>query len=133
MPLIQWTDDFLIGHTAIDYDHQMLVNITNQVYDMKNAPKVSNAQIGQCMKQLVDYVERHFRREEEIFGATDYPLTDSHKKMHRDLEKVAREIYDLYRREPDLLNFGEVTEFLKRWLLDHILKHDMGYKPYLKG
>lgn len=51
--------------------------------------------------------------------------------MHRDLEKVAREIYDLYRREPDLLNFDEVTEFLRRWLMDHILKHDMGYKPYL--
>lgn len=131
MPLIQWTDDFLIGHPAIDYDHQMLVNITNQVYDMKSAPKVSNAQIGQCIKQLVDYVERHFRREEEIFSATAYPLTDSHKKMHRDLEKVAREIHDLFRREPDLLNFDEVTEFLRRWLMDHILKHDMGYKPYI--
>lgn len=69
MPLIEWSDDFLIGHSAIDYDHQMLVNITNQVYDMKNAPKISNQQIGQCMKQLVDYVERHFRREEEIFSA----------------------------------------------------------------
>lgn len=131
MPLIEWSDDFLIGHSAIDYDHQMLVNITNQVYDMKNAPKISNQQIGQCMKQLVDYVERHFRREEEIFSATSYPLSDGHKKMHRDLEKVAREIYDLYRREPDLLNFDEVTEFLRRWLMDHILKHDMGYKPYL--
>lgn len=131
MPLIEWSDEWLIGHGAIDFDHQTLVNITNQIYDMRRQPKVTNQQVAQCIKQLADYVERHFAREEEIFAATTYPLTDSHKKMHRDLEKVAREICDLYRREPDLLNFDEVIEFLRRWLIDHILKHDMGYKPYL--
>lgn len=131
MPLIEWSNDWLIGHTAIDFDHQTLVNITNQIYDMRRQPKVSNEEIGRCMNQLADYVERHFAREEAIFSKTAYPLVEDHLKMHRDLEKVAREICDLYRREPDLLNFDEVTEFLRRWLIDHILKHDMGYKKYL--
>lgn len=132
MPLIEWTDDWLIGHATIDFDHQTLVNITNQLYDMRRQPKVSNQQLSQIMDQLVQYVERHFKREEDIFERTQYPLADGHKKMHRELERVAKEIADLFRREPDLLNLNEVIEFLRRWLIDHIAKHDMGYKPYLR-
>ncbi|SIS87602.1 bacteriohemerythrin [Insolitispirillum peregrinum] len=129
--LIQWNDAWRVGNSAIDYDHQMLVNITNQLWDIKNNPRVRNAEIARILGQLVEYVKRHFEREEAIFLASDYPHKKEHIAMHRELTKVVEDIGVVFNREPDLLNFDEIMAFLKRWLMDHIVKHDMGYKDYI--
>ncbi|MGC2854623.1 bacteriohemerythrin [Novispirillum sp. DQ9] len=131
--LIQWDDAWRVGNAAIDYDHQMLVNITNQLWHLKQMPRVKNAEVKRILDQLVDYVKRHFEREEAIFNSTDYPLKASHIAMHRDLTKVVEDIATVFGREPDLLNLDEIMDFLKRWLMDHIVKHDMGYKEFLNG
>lgn len=130
--LIQWNDAWRVGNAAIDYDHQMLVNITNQLWHVKQQPRVKNADINRLLAQLVDYVKRHFEREEEIFMASDYPNKKSHKAMHAELTKVVEDISNVYMRDPDLLNLDEVMDFLKRWLMDHIVKHDMGYREFIK-
>lgn len=129
--LIQWNDAWRVGNSAIDYDHQMLVNITNQLWDIKRNPRTKNAEITRVLGQLVDYVKRHFEREEGIFGASDYPHKKEHIAMHRELTKVVEDIAVVFQREPDLLNLDEIMAFLKRWLMDHIAKHDMGYKEYI--
>ncbi len=130
--LIQWNDAWRVGNAAIDYDHQMLVNITNQLWDLKQQPRVDTADVSRILGQLVEYVKRHFRREEDIFMASDYPLKASHKAMHVELTKVVEDIAKVYARDPDLLNLDEVMDFLKRWLMDHIVKHDMGYKDFIQ-
>lgn len=131
--LIQWNDAWRVGNPAIDYDHQMLVNITNQLWDLKQMPRVKNADIARVLDQLVEYVKRHFAREEAIFRNSDYPLKDSHIAMHRELTKVVEDLSAVFRREPDCLNLDEIMDFLKRWLMDHIVKHDMGYRDYIDG
>lgn len=131
--LIQWNDAWRVGNSAIDYDHQMLVNITNQLWDLKQQPRVRNADISRVLGQLVDYVKRHFEREEEIFMASDYPHKKAHQAMHRELTKVVEDIAVVFNRDPDLLNLDEIMNFLKRWLMDHIAKHDMGYRDFIKA
>jgi len=129
--LIEWNDAWRVGHSAIDYDHQMLVNITNQLWDLKESSSIKPAEVKRILDQLVDYVKRHFAREEAIFMASDYPYKDSHKAMHRDLTKVVEDIATVYERDPDLLDLDEIMDFLRRWLMDHIAKHDMGYRSYV--
>lgn len=131
--LIQWDDAWRVGNSAIDYDHQMLVNITNQLWHLKEMPEVKNEEVKRILDQLVEYVKRHFEREEAIFSETDYPLKASHIAMHRDLTKVVEDIATVFNRDPGLLNLDEIMDFLKRWLMDHIVKHDMGYKDFLNG
>ena len=129
--LIQWNDAWRVGNAAIDYDHQMLVNITNQLWDLKEQSRVTHADVSRILGQLVDYVKRHFKREEEIFMASDYPLKASHKAMHAELTKVVEDIAKVYDKDPELLDLDEIMDFLKRWLMDHIVKHDMGYREYI--
>jgi len=129
--LIQWNDAWRVGNSAIDYDHQMLVNITNQLWDLKQQPRVRNADVSRILGQLVDYVKRHFQREEEIFMASDYPHKASHKAMYAELTKVVEDIAKVYNKDPDLMNLDEIMDFLKRWLMDHIAKHDMGYRDFI--
>lgn len=131
--LIQWKDEWRVGNATIDYDHQMLVNITNQLWDVKQMPRAKNAEVKRILDQLVDYVKRHFAREEAIFMDSSYPHKQSHKAMHRELAKVVEDIATVFEREPDLLNLDEIMDFLKRWLMDHIVKHDRGYRPFIEG
>jgi len=64
--LLQWSDALMIGHPIIDYDHQMLVNICNELH---HAVKFNqgDAEVKQSLGRLVQYVETHFRREEALF------------------------------------------------------------------
>lgn len=129
--LIQWDDAWRVGNSAIDYDHQMLVNITNQLWDLKQQPRVDHADVSRILGQLIDYVKRHFAREEAIFMASDYPDKEAHKAMHVELTKVVEDIAVVFDRDPSLLDLDEIMTFLKRWLMDHIVKHDMGYRDYI--
>lgn len=128
---IIWSDEWSVGHAVIDYDHQMLINITNTIWAMKKNPNTKRADVGRVIDQLIAYTEKHFAREEEIFGDTDYPDAVEHKKMHQALAQTIRNIRDLYMREGDTLNLSEIADFLRRWLMNHILKHDKNYASYI--
>ncbi|MBY0430095.1 MAG: bacteriohemerythrin [Rhodospirillales bacterium] len=131
--LIEWDESWRVGHPEVDYDHMMLVNITNELHFMRNRRGVKHIEIRRTLANLIKYVERHFAREEAIFCATDYPEAerDRHIAKHRELEKAVRDIASLFAKQPDLLNFDEIMVFLRDWLTLHICKHDMGYREWL--
>lgn len=129
--LIEWDDAWRVGNATIDYDHQMLVNITNQLWFVKQNSPTDREAVSRILDQLIKYVKRHFQREEAIFMNTDYPQKAAHKAMHRDLTKVVEDIATVFSRDADPLNLDEVMNFLKRWLMDHIARHDMGYRSFV--
>lgn len=108
-----------------------LVNITNDLF-MCVERGSSDERVSQTISHLIDYVERHFEREEMLFIETDYPDVQMHLAMHQDITKTVRDIAAIYKTRPDAINIQEVLEFLKKWLTNHILKADQGYIEYLK-
>jgi len=128
---IKWKSSYLVGHKMVDYDHQMLVNITNELFDRVNK-EVSEEEIAQTISCLVDYVEKHFAREEKLFVNSDYPETSMHLAMHKDITKTVKDIALIYSTDPKSININEVLDFLKRWLIQHIMKADVGYIKYLQ-
>lgn len=129
--LIEWDDSWRVGNATIDYDHQMLVNITNQLWHVKQSPPVDRKMVSRILDQLIDYVKRHFTREEAIFMSSEYPEKKAHRAMHMELTRVVEDIATVFAREPELLDLDEVMDFLRRWLMDHILRHDMGYRAFV--
>jgi hemerythrin len=132
MALIEWDPAWSVHNAVIDYDHTMLVNITNEINDLKLKRNTKNADIARMLSQLADYTVKHFNREEKMFENTEYPHIEAHKKRHAELKKTVKEVVDLFSREPDLLNFDEVMTFLKNWLINHIARHDKEYVDYIK-
>jgi len=128
---IQWNDSYKVGHKIVDFDHMTLVNITNELF-MRVDRGFSDEEIAQTITLLIDYVERHFEREEDLFKNSEYPDIDKHLAMHDDIKKTVRDIATIYKTKPDAININEVLEFLKKWLLNHIMKADQGYIEYLK-
>ena len=128
---IQWNSSYLVGHKLVDFDHMTLVNITNELFHRVNQG-FSDEEIAQTIKCLIDYVEKHFEREEELFRNSEYPDVDKHLAMHEDITKTVKDIATIYQTNPSAININEVLEFLKKWLTNHIMKADQGYAEYLK-
>jgi len=128
---IQWNDSYKVGHKIVDFDHMTLVNITNELF-MRVDQGFSDEEIAQTITLLIEYVERHFDREEDLFRDSDYPDIGKHQAMHDDIRKTVRDIATIYKTQPDAININEVLQFLKKWLLNHIMKADQGYIQYLK-
>lgn len=128
---IEWNNSYLVGHKLVDFDHMTLVNITNELFNRVNQG-FSDEEVAQTISCLIDYVEKHFQREEELFMESDYPDVAKHLAMHKDITKTVRDIGTVYRTNPGAINIDEVLLFLKKWLTNHIMKADQGYAEYLK-
>jgi len=84
--------------------------------------------------ELIDYTRYHFERAEEIFEKYNYSELEHHKQLHQDL---IQQVLDISK---ELLSEGETEkvsddffEFLKHWLVDHILEEDLKFKDFLAG
>lgn len=130
MPFMQWRDEYSVHHATLDFDHQMLINIINQLFDAI-ATKQDKQVIGQVIHSLARYVETHFAREERVMKECRYPDLAPHAAKHREIEQTVWDIVHLWERDPSEVNSAEVLRFLKTWLVNHILKSDMKYAPYV--
>ena len=112
-----WTEAMRIGVDALDKDHQVLIALLNQM--SKGA--VEDAAMDSAIDQMIDYTQRHFRREEavmEVFGSLG--LGD-HRDVHRQLMAEIYEHAADWRKDKSPQALGRFRQFLHTWLLEHIM------------
>lgn len=126
-----WSDEFVLGIASIDAQHRWLVEATNRLYEQVESQNPDPKVVGEVLEGLVDYTMNHFILEEELFHRFDYPETPEHKQEHDRFTHQAMHL---------LLNFEggdpvseDALEFLKAWLIHHILRVDKAYVPFLKA
>jgi len=131
-PIIVWEDSWSVGIKDIDEDHKKLVLLIQKLFGA-----LITAQGAEYVKtvffELIDYTRYHFEREEEIYEKYDFNDLERHKQLHQDL---IQQVLDISK---ELLSKGETEqvsddffEFLKRWLVDHILEEDLKFKTFLE-
>lgn len=131
MPFIEWDARYSVRHPALDHDHQRLVAIINRLHDACETGTQPGI-IGETITALRRYVRSHFAREERVMADAGYPDLAAHAQGHRRIEATLADIESLYACSPEALDAERVLDFLKDWLLNHILKADMAYTPYLR-
>lgn len=132
MPFIEWKPEYSVCHPALDHDHRILVSLINQLHEAIEEGQPARA-VGRTLTSLRRYVETHFAREESILAACGYPDLEAHAEGHRALEATVEDIEALHARAPEEVDAAEVLEFLRRWLVDHILRADMRYAPLVSA
>lgn len=131
MAFIEWSGEFELGIGTIDRQHRWLVEATNALSDEVAAGSHGPAGTARLLTQLHEYAVEHFVTEELLFQRYGYALAEAHHKEH--CHFVAA-VEDWERRLGAGENLGgEVLEFLKHWLVYHILKSDRAYVPFLKA
>ncbi len=131
--MILWRDAMSVGAPALDADHKRLidlVNLTEQWIEQENWQ-----QVGSITGELLAYVKDHFSREEAVQAAIKFPEAEAHKKLHEALALKARVLSDKFKAattQDELKSCAVVmAKVLGDWLVTHILKEDMRFKPFI--
>ena len=115
----------------------MVINTVELVLRFPDDPR--NVELA--LTELRRYAEYHFEREERIQIACGYIHLDQHKREHRQLlaeiDVLAQRIHATL-ADPDgglegvKAQSGEITAFLRKWLVDHVMKADMQLAPLFR-
>ena len=132
MTYFPWSQDYSVGVRLIDNDHKELVELVNSLYDQ--IEKSGNqAKIAAALAFLARYVREHFAREEALMADYGYPGLAPHLASHHKLAAKIHAAQRVFNAEPERLDPQKLLLFLREWLVQHILREDMKYVPYLHG
>jgi hemerythrin len=123
MPLI-WNDNLATGVRQIDLQHQELIELINELEAACTAGHQAEA-LEEVLPRLGAYVLFHFGTEEAMLPSIPTEHAQKHRAQHAEFSARVAALRVAPGTNPDLCAF---TEYLKRWLVDHIMKtdHELG-------
>jgi hemerythrin len=130
MAHIQWKDRYNIHFREIDAQHRGLLDLVNELIDLVDSHDPSD-QVARIFHSLADYALTHFSSEERYMEAVQYPKLAQQRQEHTFFINRLLELSHAYDpQDPQLV--AETLDFLKHWYLEHIIKSDQEYGPFLK-
>ena len=135
MTFMQWSPEMSVGLSELDEDHRYLIKIINDLSDaIEVAEKSKDASIlRQSLRCLQRYAEFHFAREEAVMRACDYAPLSRHQEEHSDVDdKMAALANRLDDDSAAAAVNAELLDYLKDWLIHHIMIVDMSYKDLVQ-
>ncbi len=120
-----------VGVPALDDDHRGLFRVVNRLRSIRHEADCSD-KVVEILETLEAYGRNHFRREEEVMAAVDFPGARFHESEHRGFARYIEELQRVARGGGDPHLAQTLFEYMTVWLRHHILMQDMAYKPYVR-
>lgn len=122
-----WNDRLQLGVHAMDEEHKVLIAKINDLIAALESQyvKADKTKLLKAFDAMAEYTIEHFRDEEKFMQSFEYPQFESHKKIH---EKLLNQVGE-YRQmiANDKLDDMLLINFLRNWLVSHIMGVDMQY------
>lgn len=129
MAFLSWTSNMSVGNDHIDSQHQRLIEILNELVEAMTQRRAKEV-IGKILDDMADYTVKHFRDEESLMEKGSYPELAEHKKIHAAFVSKVAEFKEGLENGKLALSL-DLMNFLKDWLLNHIMKEDRKYMEYI--
>ena len=81
-------------------------------------------EVRKTLMFLTNYTLQHFRMEEDLMDAQQYPEAQRHKKLHHDLVVRLAELMKAHMDHGPAALTGTTLDFLGGWLVEHIQGED---------
>lgn len=131
MTIFEWSDQLSVGVKEIDEQHKRLIDYINVLHDAIQAGE-NREGVEKLLDDLIKYTEFHFSTEERMMYQYLYVSRLAHKEGHEHLLFQVRQLQqDLHKQTVPIT--WATLEFLKEWLLDHILHADKLMGEYLNS
>jgi hemerythrin-like metal-binding protein len=128
MEPIQWTESFSVGVKLFDEQHKQLIGMINRLSEDPQAA-TSSETVSELLDAMTDYAQGHFEAEETLMEKHSYPQLREHTAQHHAFRRKTAELcMDTMNRVDTVPE--SLLEYLRDWLIGHILKSDMAYKPF---
>jgi hemerythrin len=130
MELISWKNSLSVGVVEIDDQHKKLVALINKLFDAMSQGK-SKEIMQAVLAELSNYVITHFATEEKLMKQFGYEDYENHKKEHKYFIDSLNEFKIKFSAGNVAISL-ELLNFLKDWLLKHIIGTDRKYIALFK-
>ena len=126
LQLAEWSDRLEFGVPEIDAQHRQFYELAASFNGAKDQVRVMKT-----LALLSDYIRRHFRDEEELMAACNYPGLRAHCRLHAHFRHMLADLFSRAGRM-ELDEIGEEVRYLiNGWFSHHIVTVDFDYAPYV--
>ena len=129
IPIFQWRKEYSTNVKEMDEHHQELFQTANRLYEELNSGR-NQSVLEDTLNFLIRYTEEHFTKEEKLMEDYDFPEYEVHIKHHVRLIQEVQELKNKYAAGEIWMDMS-IINFLKDWIINHILTEDRKYGPYL--
>ena len=133
MGRIDWDDSFSVHHEELDRQHQKLVELYNNLHEslLHGTIEEATEQREHTLANLVEYIDYHFRSEEEYLQELNYADFEKHCQVHRNFSNKVKTLQkDI--ASGNMVFTSSLIKLLRNWIIDHILKEDKAYSVNIK-
>ncbi len=124
--MLEWNDSYSVGVDAIDKDHQILFTLLGRY--LEESKSKSPVLIHNLFRDLQNYTNFHFDREEDLMARCEYENLEEHKKQHQAIRDKLKNFSDNITKRSSDEETEQFQLFLSSWLLNHVLSEDLKYK-----
>jgi hemerythrin len=82
--MMEWKTGYEIGIDLIDTQHRQLVEIISRL-ETSLSTNTEDREMGNALKFLVDYTNKHFSEEEALMRQSGFPRYEHQKALHKGL------------------------------------------------
>lgn len=111
--------DFQLGLPELDRQHQQFLELLNRLRDATD--KNYGFAASQILAELAIQTRIHFAVEETLMRMFGYSDAPSHEEQHR---RLAAQLDKFQKHAQDMNLSGDVSEFIERWLVNHVQTYD---------
>jgi len=130
MALVEWADTRSVSVKIIDEQHKGLIVLIDDLFNAMSEGQAKSIMSG-ILSELAEYTVEHFATEERMMTKLKYPKIEEHKKQHKDFVAKVVEFKGGFEAGSAFLSI-KVMEFLKNWLVEHIMGTDQQLGEFLK-
>lgn len=131
--MIEWTEDLATGVDSIDEEHKEIFVRFNLFLEVCKKGE-GREKLSMFLKFLEEYVESHFRREEDLMNRKSYPQMESHVEQHHHFFRTVKSIKSQLAKEgSSIVLVADTNRKLMDWLVDHIKRTDRVLGAFLKA
>ena len=127
MTLLTWKDEFSVGIDSVDFEHQEMIGLINELHaelsDRRDVVAIEN-----FLGDIHATISAHFALEERVMKRSGYDEYQAHKDDHEELLDQIRELMDEFDGDPD-----EAIEILQAKLADWFEGHFATFDARLHG
>jgi hemerythrin len=130
--LVEWSDALSVYVEQMNNEHKRLVFLLNELYGAVQMG-AGQAALGGVLNGLILYASYHFSHEEDLFRRSNYPGYEKHLRQHQAFTATVLEVNAEFQSGASAGLPGQVLEFLKDWLSQHIMGSDRAFGVYVKA
>lgn len=123
MALVEWKEEYKLGIAAVDYEHQVLIRLINELHAAMSTATDKEA-VSRGLGEIHAKISAHFALEERVMREHRYDEYADHKADHEHLLEEIRDIMDRFDAEADFNYEAALAADLHKWFGEHFRSKD---------